>query len=285
MYGTVLYERLLQGGVTFLEETPQVFSRPTTRYYADRIRYLPFGEGFSVSVGKSVTAPGRGVENRFSKRHFVHYVVQGALYFNGQRISSGQGFYCPSEFLHTIRSDEESPAVMFWLSAGGAEADRLFSEMPPPMVFSSEGEALLLLEQVLYCPHSSFDAEYYFRGLLQMLLSLCGRPEEKKASPTKTLHVQNVLSWLEEHPNASVQEIANALFLNRKYLARIFREVRGETLQGYLQGQKMRRARAMISDGVPVGTVAEAVGYSDTQAFSHAFRNYYGLSPSESFKN
>ena len=284
MYGTVLYERSKQGGVACSEETPRVFAGPTTRYYADRIRYLPVDDGISVSVGKSVTAPGRGVENRFSKRHFIHYVTHGALFFNGQRISAGQGFYCPSEFLHSIRSDEDTPAVMFWLSAGGTQADRAFAQASPPLVFSSSGEEARLLEHVLYCPRSSFDAEQYFRGLLQMLLSLYGGPKARKTSPTKMLHVQNVLSWLEEHPNASVQEVSDALYLNRKYLARIFREVRGETLQGHLQGQKMQRARAMLADGAPVGAVAEWLGYSDPQAFSHAFRNYYGISPSESFR-
>ena len=281
MNGTVLYERSLQGGVILSGETPEFFARPTTAYYADRLRYLPTEDSLSISVGKSVTAPERGVENRYSKRHFIHYIHRGALYFNGERIEAGQGFYCPPDFLHTIRSDKENPAVMHWLSAGGSEADRMFGEASLPRVFSFEGEEeLLLLERVLYCPRRDYDARRYFRSLLQMILALRNAPP--KASSTVELHVQNALSWLEEHEGATVEQVAKGLYLNRKYLFRIFQQVRGETLQEYLQTRKMQRAKAMLAKGATVAEVAEAVGYSDGHAFSHAFRKFYGHAPSRS---
>lgn len=280
----VLYERSLQGGIVLTGEDPSFFANPPTPYYADRLRFLSVGDGFSLSVGKSVTAPEKGVENRYSRRHFIHYICRGALFFNGRRLAAGQGFYCPAARLHTIRSDKDDPAIMLWLSAGGAEADRLFGEHAPPEVFSFDGEEELhLLEGVLYCPRREYDAYHYFLGLLRMILAL-RTPPAPQPSDTKETHVQNALSRLEEHPEASVEDLARALYLNRKYLSRIFRQVRGETLQSYLQTQKMQRAKALLARGERVGDVALSVGYRDSHAFSHAFRRFFGYPPGQEAK-
>lgn len=282
MSGTLIYERSEQGGVLRAASTPDFFDAPATPYYADRLRYLS-PEGFSVSVGKSVTAPNRGVTGRLSGRHFLHFVHKGALTFNGVRVTAGQGFYCPPNQPHTIRSDGDDPAVMLWISAGGKEADRLF-EAPLPTVFDLCGtEEILLLEQVLYCPRADFDPSGYFRGLLRMILSL--RRPAPKGIATEEKHVANALSWLEDHPNATVEETAQALYLSRKYLSRLFKKYRGEPLREHLQRRRMETARALLRGGASVGDVAEALGYSDLHAFSHAFRGFYGIPPSRDGKD
>ena len=43
----------------------------------------------------------------------------------------------------------------------------------------------------------------------------------------------------------------------------------------------MQRARELLLDGLPVGSVAADVGYEHHSSFAQAFRSYFGFPPME----
>jgi AraC family transcriptional regulator len=81
--------------------------------------------------------------------------------------------------------------------------------------------------------------------------------------------------------------------LNRKVLAavagfsiphfhRIFRACTGESTAGYVRRVRMERAgRKLRMGAVDINEVALAAGYDTHAAFSKAFKQQFGLSPSE----
>ena len=83
------------------------------------------------------------------------------------------------------------------------------------------------------------------------------------------------------YATTSVQEIAQALHLNRSYLSRIFRESTGISIQSYLTNTRLQAARSLILRDYTVSQASAMVGYSDIASFSRAFKNYYKISPKQ----
>ena len=81
--------------------------------------------------------------------------------------------------------------------------------------------------------------------------------------------------------NWRLRELGALAGYSESYFIRRFRAEVGVSPHQYLISCRMKHAaRLLWNKEVPVGQVAEQSGYPDLKAFSRAFRNHYGLSPS-----
>lgn len=90
--------------------------------------------------------------------------------------------------------------------------------------------------------------------------------------------------WIREHlhKDASLNGLADYLHLSPKYVSSRFKQVTGECFADFLSRVRFERARELLLDpGQKVSAIAEAVGYTDTNYFSIAFKKNIGLTPSE----
>lgn len=95
-------------------------------------------------------------------------------------------------------------------------------------------------------------------------------------------YVEQACLLIQNHyASISVQEIAQALHLNRSYLSRIFKESTGLSIQSYLTNTRLQAARSLILQDYTVSQASAMVGYSDIASFSRAFKNYYKISPKQ----
>ena len=79
----------------------------------------------------------------------------------------------------------------------------------------------------------------------------------------------------------TVEKIAENVYLDSSYIRRIFSKYKGRTIVDYLTDYRMKEARKLLEKGgIPVGRVAEMVGYTDQGYFSKCFKKYYGMTPS-----
>lgn len=76
-----------------------------------------------------------------------------------------------------------------------------------------------------------------------------------------------------------IQQLAEKIGLNRKYLSRIFAKKLGITMQQYLIGKRVEESKKLLIGGHTVEEAAVAVGYTDSFAFSKIFKKYTGVSP------
>lgn len=84
------------------------------------------------------------------------------------------------------------------------------------------------------------------------------------------------------HEAHSIAQLSRAVHLNEFKLKRGFRERFGTTVFGFLRQQRMESARALLQNGSrSVIEVANAVGYSNPSHFARAFKDAFGLNPSE----
>ena len=83
----------------------------------------------------------------------------------------------------------------------------------------------------------------------------------------------------------TVEELAEYCGLDRHYLCRVFKAETGLTLQEYVIGCKMRRARELLAvSTLSVGDVARSVGYDDSFNFSKMFKKRFGMPPARARK-
>ena len=71
-------------------------------------------------------------------------------------------------------------------------------------------------------------------------------------------------------------------FYSKEYLSKLFKFKYNSGIYEYAQTIRMRRAKELLNNKeIHIQDIAEQLGYSNNNYFSKAFRNYYGVSPSE----
>ena len=84
------------------------------------------------------------------------------------------------------------------------------------------------------------------------------------------------------NPDYNVDMMAAEVGISRAQLHRKMKEITGITSGRFLRNLRMEQAARLLREGkVNVSQVAERVGYLDQSHFSTAFKNHFGMSPSE----
>lgn len=105
-----------------------------------------------------------------------------------------------------------------------------------------------------------------------------------KEPTAKKKLTERAVTYLESHytDKFSLDEIAGALFVNKNYLARVFKETTGSTLLQYHNRLRCQRAQELLMDpGYSMSVIAFKSGFASASHFSRIFRNVTGLTPSE----
>lgn len=80
----------------------------------------------------------------------------------------------------------------------------------------------------------------------------------------------------------SVEEIAAHVHLSPRHMARLFARFCGVVPTAYIEGVRLERAAAMLSQsGTPIKEIARACGFADVHYFTRRFRARFGAPPGE----
>src|SRR5262245_10478166 len=96
--------------------------------------------------------------------------------------------------------------------------------------------------------------------------------------------VKRALWYIESHSGDPITlgDVAEASGLSRFHLSRVFPDVTGHSVFGYLRGRRLSEAARTLVDGAPdILAVALDAGYGSHEAFTRAFRDFLGLTPEE----
>jgi AraC family transcriptional regulator len=108
--------------------------------------------------------------------------------------------------------------------------------------------------------------------------------------PSTSHHAGGLAPWrlrlIEKRANEqghlpSLEELAQVCDMSVRHLSRAFRMETGQTVGKYLETVMAQRAHGLLMEGVPVGRIAQTLGYSRAGNFAHAFRRATGLLPTE----
>ena len=100
--------------------------------------------------------------------------------------------------------------------------------------------------------------------------------------------VKRAADYIETHidEDLPLDKIANALNYSKFYIARIFTEETKGTVYKYIQGRRLTLAAEKLAETKqPIVEIAYEAHYDSQQAFTLAFKQFYGCTPKIYRKN
>ena len=89
---------------------------------------------------------------------------------------------------------------------------------------------------------------------------------------------EEIVGKIEE--NITLQDIADANFVNKTYLSHIFKQETGMSFVDFITSVRLERARMLLSEtDQKVYEIGSKLGYEDSEYFSRIFKNYFGVTP------
>ncbi|WP_248930371.1 helix-turn-helix domain-containing protein [Paenibacillus hamazuiensis] len=128
----------------------------------------------------------------------------------------------------------------------------------------------------------SFDVlERSYRSLACTFKHVCEVVNERKKSQNVLLleKIEKLLNESYAKPDLCLDVVADELNISKGYLSQFFKEQKGIGFSDYLENLRMSEAKMMLArTDLPVGEIAQQVGYSSANTFCRAFKRLYGVS-------
>lgn len=221
-------------------------------------------------------------------RHFylLHYVLsgKGKYYRDGKEyhLSAGQFFMIYPDEITTYTADEKEPWTYVWIGFTGELANR-FNSLPCVVGDLPSATFLELVGMIRekFPGWSNMREEYIttivYRIMAQLFTKSYSRPGYADCVET---FIRS--SYMRE---ITVQEIADEISVDRRYLSRLFKKQYGVSIKEYIISVRMENAMKFLKDGYSVNESCEMCGYKDRSNFSKMFYYRYRVWPSQYVKN
>lgn len=230
-----------------------------------------------------------------------HYILNGTLTIemqNGRRVTgtTSELLLIPNGIRHRDDYDLDALPRVFMLFFSW-KAELLFWRRFPPL----ERQTLKIpisreITEMFDCIQTTLSSgtaadEIITRAYVLAILMLIARTRQGADSrrmtlaDTATRRRQAIMlkakQYVDQHYRepVSLNDIASALNVSPYYLSHIFSRECDFSLFEYLTNVRMRQARLLLQQGLPIKAVAAEVGYDDLSYFSKAFCRHFGFPP------
>lgn len=224
-------------------------------------------------LGSEKCRPGKSFGPAVRRYTLIHFVIsgKGTVYKHegSFRVGAGEAFLIhPDEVVRYV-ADSEDPWFYQWIGFDGRLSER-FRRLPTVFKLSSA------YTQAMLDTEGSDLREYRIAALLFEIYAALF--SEKKATHDYIRRVQSYIHavYMQE---IRVEEIAQSMNLDRRYLSRFFKEKTGMSIQEYLIHVRMEEAKRLLLQGKSVNEAAVLCGYQDPFHFSKMFKRRVGISP------
>ncbi|HHW00854.1 MAG TPA: response regulator [Clostridiaceae bacterium] len=106
----------------------------------------------------------------------------------------------------------------------------------------------------------------------------------KKQLGNDNFNIYEVKEFIDSNycQDIKISLFTNKYFLSREYLMKLFKDEFGCGIYEYVIKVRMEKARELLADpDIKINKISQMLGYSDNNYFSKAFKNYFGISPSD----
>lgn len=256
-------------------------------------------ENFEMNVdecGIEQGIPGLGYKYEVSKNAVIHYVTKGygTFKFNGKVYNLKQGdiFILLKGMNVEYVASIDDPWEYYWIGFSGSNANEYLNRTSITNSYVANCKSNSKIPHIIlnmceisktYNPSCSDDIlllkELY--SLLYTLIEEFPKPFDYKDKELHT-YIQDALNFINSNymNSITVQEIADYVNLSRSYLYKMFIKNLGISPQKYLINLRMYKATLLLkSTKLPIGEVANSIGYSDSLLFSKTFSKHFSMSP------
>lgn len=276
-------------------DEPERF-RQDAVFHTDVIKnYVEFPSISVYHIGYSYQKANRHYFNHITRRFKLVYVLEGAGWFNGLPVRSGQGFLMWENHANSMSADAKSPWGYIYISFTGNIAEKLLLHAgftPENNIFDVDNLQLVkdLCMDVIYTKHPERITDIYLCSILFHLISLNKQQfdeQERKqvsAAPGMNEHVYNAIRYMSKNYRSSigVQDVASAAHISEKYLRELFKKETGKSIQQYLTDLRLAAAKMLLSNSrYNISEVANLAGFREYRNFVRLFKARYGITPTE----
>lgn len=119
-------------------------------------------------------------------------------------------------------------------------------------------------------------------SLISLLMRIENENTQKLTSKQNTL-LDEIISYIQEnyHEKITLESISHKFHISQSYLGLLFRDNLKVSFYNYVQQVRLSKAKGMIESKIPFNIIANQIGFLDYSTFYRAFKNEYGISPSE----
>lgn len=253
-----------------------------------------------IACGMERCDPGVNYGPDIRDCYHLHVVLSGTgtLYVGGQILHPhfGQMFLLKHNEPAQYVADQTDPWNYCWVTYNGTEAKQLSEE-----IGFTDG---------IYCLNSSIEAKEFFelicrmhekpemnyindlrrRGILLEFLALAleatetrSKKIERRCERPIDVYIRRAVDFIHyNYATIHVSDIVEYIGFTRSYFTTIFRKKTGISPQEYLIQYRLKQGcRLLLSTDSSIQEIALQIGYEDPLNFSRAFKNMYGISPSE----
>lgn len=246
-----------------------------------------------TSAGRSDTMPNHQYGPAVRPYYLIHYIIAGAGTFTVNHVDyqlhAGQGFLITPNCRTTYTADATTPWSYVWLGFTGQEATGLITHLgvsPATPVFASSHsyELVNCVNQILMLDETTAAKRLQTMGYLFQFLSYIAAGTvnlPQHGGGTQSHYVTQAIQHIRTHlTTVSVDELAQAVSVNRSYLTDLFKQELDLTPSEYIRNFRITNARHLLeSTNLPIDQVAANCGYVRTNSFTRLFKRAYGISP------
>lgn len=137
--------------------------------------------------------------------------------------------------------------------------------------------------------HDKPQRYFYQQALLIELLVLVSRISPSESTEFESLNpihakIHKIVQYICNNYQVDINlgDLAEDFYISQYYLSRMFKEVTGVTLSEYINNVRIKAAGNLLkTTSLPMGTIAEMVGYESQTYFGRIFKRITGQTPSE----
>lgn len=225
------------------------------------------------------------------------YITDGCGYIEieGKKHTVGKGdfYFINKSYFRVIRSDERNPLQKLFVTAKGSFIDALISCYKisnPCIVAKLDGEKYFREILRILADADSFTIDVRnaigieITKMIQMIHTKC------LSSESQQLHhcnAESIMRYIDSNlsDKFTVQDIADNFFICVTHMTNIFRKKYNITPMKYAQLKRIELAKHyLLKTEVPISTLHDMIGFSDSKYFSKLFKQQTGMTPRE-FRN
>lgn len=246
--------------------------------------------------GREACVPGYSFGPSVRNNYVIHYVLNGKGTLSiddfSLELETGNVFILPKDQITFYQADKLDPWDYIWVGLSGTKIESylkrstLLEDYKIDNVSDSQFLKAFFELGDLSNNTSNQNIDLLMDSQIYKLLYFLAEefPSRQLVAPTQQEQYFNQAArFMFNHFNQpiTIKEVYQHLNLSRSYFHHIFTDQAGISPQVFLINLRMKKAGDLLlkSDNT-ITTIAISVGYKDGLAFSKAFKNFYGLSPS-----
>jgi len=228
-----------------------------------------------------------------SKIYCFEYILEGSGYVNQNEIEfmakKGDIYILSANKNHYYYSDRNSPWIKIWFNIYGDFVDKIMGSYGIDQVSHIKNyDISSLFYDFLNQAKSSEPIQEIFDKCACIFLEIVQKISKINnvlfINPVNNEIAVNLKHEIDEMSDykISFDEIVNKVFCSKSHAIRVFKEEFKITPYQYILSKKVSIAKIMLRNtNMPIGEIADYLGFCDNHYFSSFFKQQVGIAPKE----